>query len=320
MIVITHSFAGILNDWLSSHGISATIDSNNRMGRTSPLSLTRWTEEVNTAVAHIPGPARGLEIGTHVKLSHTGPLGYLVVNSRTLGEVFDTYLLLEKWFYGRNWALATSHEKHFEITWDQRMGIPDRLVEQLHAIAFLTIMRTACPTVGNLVSVEVMNSESGEGCLYAKAFGCPVQFDSPALRLTFPLSALQTPVDLDNGFTSKIRKNHHLSLREANPDASRFVRAVQEEILHCLPTGASVDSVAAGLLLSRRTLQRRLRTAGCTYRQLLDGIRERHTYYLLKDRQINLREITFLLGYSEQSAFNHAYRRWNNTSPLGTKH
>jgi AraC-like DNA-binding protein len=86
--------------------------------------------------------------------------------------------------------------------------------------------------------------------------------------------------------------------------------------MHFLPAGAPVDSVAARLGISRRTFQRRLKEAGCTYRLLLSGIRQRHAASLLRDGQLSLKDVTFLLGYSEQSAFNHAYRRWTGVSPL----
>ena len=233
-----------------------------------------------------------------------------------MGELFDTYLLLEKWFYGQNWASATVDESQFELAWDRRFGVPDRLIEQLHASAFLTVVRTACPTEGNPVAVEIMNSDNGEGDAYAAAFGCPVCFDQPALRLIFPAAAMQAPIDIDNASINTAWQKRQRTLREAHPDATRFVRAVQEAILRQLPAGAPADSVAATLHLSRRTLQRRLTEAGCTYRQLLDGIRERHVRDLMEDRQLSLREVAFLLGYSEQSAFNLAYRRWNSASPL----
>lgn len=62
------------------------------------------------------------------------------------------------------------------------------------------------------------------------------------------------------------------------------------------------------------TLQRLLSEAGCTYRQLLDGIRERHATQLLGDASLSRRDVAFLLGYAEQSAFNHAAQRWRAAS------
>ena len=99
MIVVTSSFAGILDDWLASLG-QATREASPRLS--SALSLEQWAAQVHAAIAQAPGPARGLDIGQHVQLQHAGPLGYLLVNTRTLGEFLDNYRLLEKWFYGQS--------------------------------------------------------------------------------------------------------------------------------------------------------------------------------------------------------------------------
>ena len=305
-IEITSSFGGILDAWLESQGVWSEVDDKSRQRPATPLSAMQWTEDVRAAVALAPGPARGLEIGACLKLHHAGPLGYLVVNSRNLGELLETYLLLEKWFYGQNWASAVTDEEHFAISWDRRMGVPDRLVEQLHTSALLTVVRFSCPTASNPISVDVMNSDAGERQAYEKAFGCPVRFDRPQLRVIFPVATLESTVDIDDTLIGVTRKKCQQAIREAHPNATEFVRAVLESILHLLPAGAPADSVAASLDMSRRTFQRRLKEAGCTYRQLLNGIRERHAASLLADAQLSLNDVAFLLGYSEQSAFNHA--------------
>ncbi|MBC2713844.1 MAG: helix-turn-helix domain-containing protein [Desulfobacteraceae bacterium] len=35
----------------------------------------------------------------------------------------------------------------------------------------------------------------------------------------------------------------------------------------------------------------------------------------LKDPEISICDIALLLGFSEQSAFNHAFKRWTGTTP-----
>ncbi len=67
--------------------------------------------------------------------------------------------------------------------------------------------------------------------------------------------------------------------------------------------------------LSRRTLQRRLAEQGITYKRLVDETREALARRYLENPQRSLTEITFLLGFSEQSAFTRAFRRWHGESP-----
>jgi AraC-like DNA-binding protein len=64
-----------------------------------------------------------------------------------------------------------------------------------------------------------------------------------------------------------------------------------------------------------RTLQRRLDARGLTWQQLLDQTRAGLAREYLRDRSLSLGDIALLLGFSEQSAFNRAYRRWTGTTP-----
>jgi AraC-like DNA-binding protein len=332
MIVVTRAFSGILDAWLANHGKArpdgVAFAAAGTNVRSAALTVERWTQEVHAAVALLPGPARGLEIGAQIQLQHAGPLGYMVVNTQTFGELLDTYLLLEKWFYGRNWAqlsrIATTDGVQVCLAWDQQFGVPDQVLEQLHTMALLTLVRSACPTLARPLRVDLMNAPNGEARACRAAFECPVRFSQKALRIVFAAEALHLPVDLKRAALSPAWRSRQRTLREilsnTSPNAMQFVRAVQQAIVHTLPIGAPADAVATRLNLSRRTLQRRLTDAGCSYRQLLEGLRERHACHLLDDPSLSIKEIAFLLGYAEQSAFNHACLRWNQMSPRQLRH
>jgi AraC-like DNA-binding protein len=64
-----------------------------------------------------------------------------------------------------------------------------------------------------------------------------------------------------------------------------------------------------------RTLQRRLKDVGVNYNDLLNDVRKTLALNLLENQTLALSEIAFSLGYSEVSAFNHAFRRWVGQSP-----
>ena len=68
--------------------------------------------------------------------------------------------------------------------------------------------------------------------------------------------------------------------------------------------------------LSPRTLQRRLKEQGMGFKNLIDDTRRRFAINYMKDRNHSLTQIAFLLGYSEVSAFNRAFKRWTDSTPL----
>lgn len=77
----------------------------------------------------------------------------------------------------------------------------------------------------------------------------------------------------------------------------------------------SEDRLAEAMAMSRRTLQRKLSERGLTYRTILDSIRHDMARKYLGSPGKSLTEIAFLLGFSEQSSFARAFKRWQGVSP-----
>ena len=77
----------------------------------------------------------------------------------------------------------------------------------------------------------------------------------------------------------------------------------------------SEEQMAQRLHMSRRTLQRKLAEAETTYQKLLDDTRRDLALRYLEDPRHSITDITFLLGFSQQSAFTRAFRRWTGMSP-----
>jgi AraC-like DNA-binding protein len=74
--------------------------------------------------------------------------------------------------------------------------------------------------------------------------------------------------------------------------------------------------VAKKLAVSPRTLQRKLKENGMEFKKLTEDTRRRFALNYLRDRKHTLTEVAFLLGYSDVSAFNRAFKRWTATTPL----
>jgi len=97
---------------------------------------------------------------------------------------------------------------------------------------------------------------------------------------------------------------------------SRLVARVGAEILSRLPEGAPrLAQVAQALGLPRWTLQRRLLASGVTFSDLVDAPRRDLARTYLHQGGLPLADVAFSLGYSEQSAFTRAHRRWFGRPP-----
>lgn len=95
-------------------------------------------------------------------------------------------------------------------------------------------------------------------------------------------------------------------------DAGRRRAAIAEE----LPgRGPSLASVARRLRTSSRTLQRRLEAAGTSFAAQVDQVRRERAEAFLRAPDVSIAEVSWLLGFAEQSAFTRAFRRWTGATP-----
>ncbi|MCA1336367.1 AraC family transcriptional regulator [Pseudooceanicola marinus] len=102
---------------------------------------------------------------------------------------------------------------------------------------------------------------------------------------------------------------------EAGAEVPLEVRVV-EEIAKLLSGGVpQLSEVAQSLGMGARTLQRRLSQRGCTYQSLVDEARRQLAHQLVSGTRYSLSEIAFLTGFSEQSAFTRAFKRWSGQTP-----
>jgi AraC-like DNA-binding protein len=76
-----------------------------------------------------------------------------------------------------------------------------------------------------------------------------------------------------------------------------------------------VDCLARRLGWFTRTLQRRLTALGLNYSDVLSDVRKRLALNLLQNQSLCVAQIAYSLGYSDVSAFNHAFRRWVGKAP-----
>lgn len=148
-------------------------------------------------------------------------------------------------------------------------------------------------------------------------FQCPVSFGHEENAIQFKTSDIDIP-------TVKADKSIHRFLLERMDEekkgiyanADRLLGEIHHLIEEALPSGIpSVIQMADYLGMSARTLKRRLAEKGLTFRDLVQQIQQNVSVDLLRNSNQSVGEIAFLTGFSEQSAFNRAFKRWLGQSP-----
>ena len=81
-----------------------------------------------------------------------------------------------------------------------------------------------------------------------------------------------------------------------------------------------MEDVARKLVLSKRTLQRRIEAEGTSYQRILKETREALARHYLQKTELPAAEISFLLGFDEPNSFYRAFRTWSGTTPESVRH
>ncbi len=151
---------------------------------------------------------------------------------------------------------------------------------------------------------------------HARHFGCPVRFGTEHDALLASSAALATPNRLGDPSISRFFDTHLQQALSQLHDETTLERRVRGLVAQALSEGVPrVSSVAQQLGMSGRTLQRRLSAAGSSYQALVDQARRELAARLLRDTTYSLAEVAFLTGFSEQSAFTRAFKRWAGQTP-----
>jgi AraC-like DNA-binding protein len=158
---------------------------------------------------------------------------------------------------------------------------------------------------------------------HAQVFGPAVAYGVPAAYGRFDAALLDRPVPNADGSMLKVLQRHAdelLAARLRETSEPRIVTDVRREVAAQLASDrARVDDVATALSLSTRTLQRKLADAGTNFQAVHDAARQALAEELLRDSQLNLTDVAFMLGYREQSSFNRACREWFGATPARTR-
>ena len=165
-------------------------------------------------------------------------------------------------------------------------------------------------------SVRFRHKSPDDVSAHAQFFGCDVLFEqeSDGLELDRSVFDLNLP-KADGGLSRFVLDHLDRAVAEKGTDRS-LEHSLKDLICDAMPDGPpKMTDVARRVGMSRRTLARRLSALDTSFQRFVEDTRQEIATQLLRQTQHSLGEITFLLGFSEQSAFQRAFKRWTGSTP-----
>jgi len=321
-LFVTASMLGMLRDFIDKHRLDVPecLQAMERYSPTSRLSLDEWALLLKMIAARYPKPSIGLEIGACVAPKHVGIIGYMALSCNTVGEALLRYARYQRLVYDGNPGSVVADGDAVEIRWGVERGAPGPLVDETAIALFISYVRFLVEEPMTPLLVTFVNPPPADLKPYTDFFGCPVRFADTVTRVRFPLSYMTRELRQRDPALMDLLSQQAEALLVALPAADSFYDRLRSSIVRCVHDGnPDLPSVAAMMAMSTRTLQRRLQEKDLEFNLVLDKIRSELAQRYLADKHLSFTDIALLLGYSEQSAFTRAFKRWFNVTPRDFK-
>jgi len=151
---------------------------------------------------------------------------------------------------------------------------------------------------------------------FQKKYGSRLKFSQPRDRILIPGRYLDSVPPKNEANLYSLVESTAMSevekILSLNDPITRIKTAIND---HLKAGDCKLEKVAKNLGMSQRSLQRHLETEGTSFRELTDTIRRSLASRYLRETNLNLKEIAFLLGFSELSSFSRAVKTWFGLSP-----
>ena len=197
---------------------------------------------------------------------------------------------------------------------DRHLGL--EMTNELALAAAMSLSREVSSDVFCPRAVHLMADRPEDDGVYQSHFRCPIHFnaDRDALEVT-TTAASQANRLSDDGMSRFFEKHLDSQLSQINETSElerRILDQIREALSEAVPT---LGGVARRIGMSSRTLQRRLSAEGLAYQDLVTEARKSLSAQLLRRTDYALAEIAFLTGFSDQSTFTRAFKRWHGQTP-----
>lgn len=327
---VSLTYVRLLTDYCQQQGLSTEVlcrgagvpllpaseNENERIPFSEFMALCEQAQQT------LADPDLALTIGQTIRPGHYGIHGHAVMSARTLGECLDRSIRYHSLVHngGRN---LLSREGDMAVMGYQSNlpGIEDlgRFQNELCLSAWVVFARWVTGfTDYSPAWVSFRHAAPASVECHQALFCCPLHFGAERNAIGFPAVFLEYPNPQANltvvRIMDELSERILLTLRSA--DEPEWLLQARHFIALRLQQGLPThDEIAAAIGVSPQALRTSLKKVGRSLTDLLEETRTTLALGYLHDPQLSLLDISYMLGFSEQSAFTRAFKRWTGKSP-----
>ena len=249
-----------------------------------------------------------------------GVLGYTVLSCPDLGTAMQVIVKFHR-LTSDAFELTLTNDDEWTIVrqWVKPQRVRHRIViDEEHVTGIWRMIASLMPDewVTTDVQVQFAHAEPPYGELYRELLPCRQTFSAVETFIAFPKAWLELPIQTADQTVEEVCESQcDLVLNELDP-AGRLVDDLRRLILTVPANRAyKLDDIARKMLMSTRTLERRLAAAGTSYRKVDNEIRMHQAAQYMAMGYLSNQQIAHVLNYSQPSTFYRAFKSWHGVTP-----
>jgi AraC-like DNA-binding protein len=258
-----------------------------------------------------------LEAGKHYQLTDFGIWGYALFSSRNLREGLRLALRFLDLSYIFGDLVFDESGDEARLRFDYSMipaDIRQFLIER-DASAIITVQRLIAPRAKAGRGMSCAFPEPPHAERFKEVFGLIPQFDAPVTEIRLNPAVMDQPLPQANESTLRVCEAECQKLLARRRGRSGVSAKVRNAIIRHPGRVLDMDTIAAELHMTARTLRRHLASENTTFRELRDEVLLMLAEEMIGTAHMKLAEVAERLGFSDAAAFSHAFKRWKGVTP-----
>ncbi len=283
-----------------------------------PMFRCAWPQFETLAQAVITATAKpelGLLLGERLLVHTHGVLGYAAMNAETLSEALQT---LEQFIRVRVAFMQLAYDADnaaLVLSSDMPLGQAERLLMEAILLAIKQIIDFITREKAAITQVRFHYQAPAEAALIEQVFDTQVQYGAPLSGLCIAPDLLHKPLRVAEPEAYAMAQTLCEQALAKLGDESALSQRIQRYLLTRHNEFPTLEQVCRQLHTTPRTLHRRLKAEGTSFREITDTTKHRLALQYLQEGQNSLQEVAYLLGYSDLANFRRAFKRWVGLSP-----
>ena len=268
-----------------------------------------------------PTPHLGLHLGRRMQHRYLGAYGFVLMSCSNTREILDQFSRYSVLANNAGQVRVDETQGFLIQTWRGAVSDPASAIflDELVLASWTSMSRriSGRPDLAPL-RIDFRHARPEKTDAYEHFFRCELRFDADDAAIVSSARDLDTRLPQGDPKVREILSAlcERLLKQLGSPLEPEWLTACRRAIVEAFRNGEpDIAKIAATLKVAPAVLRQRFKDHSLGFRKFSDELRHELALGYLADSQLSLVDVAYLLGFSEQSAFQRAFKRWTGITP-----